>query len=165
VIPRELQLTSGANPVVAASPEQGWHRDVLRAAIVTILYFAGLWLGLAKSFLYGGGFVGYFPLLFFFFLGPWMAAWVALKFIPSDHRLLLRLGAGTFAGLVTFYVLGAIVAVLTPKWRLGDPPSRFTEHDEAVVFIAGLLLCLFAGILTFSRWKRRSPEREPATGA
>ncbi len=140
---------------------QSWHferwlPDVARATIITILYVAGMAARLWNSFLYGGGLVGAFPFIFALILGPWAAAWVACKAVPSDRRLIAVLAAGTYLGLILFLVLLYAVSGLTPEWRLGAPPSRLTEHDEAFLFVAGLLLCVFAGTLTLSRWKSRN---------
>jgi hypothetical protein len=97
--------------------------DVFRASMVTILYVAGMGAGLSKSIGYVG-FAGVFPLIFALIMGPWAAAWVACKVVPSDRRLLVRLSAGTYPGLILFMIVLYAISVLTSGWRLGEHPSR-----------------------------------------
>jgi len=134
---------------------EGLLLDILRASISTILYAAGIWVGLSNSFLYGGGFVGYFPFLLALFAGPWAAAWVACKVMASNRPLLMRLALGTYAGFIPFLAIGYIASVLTPEWKLGDPPPRLTQNEEAFLVVASFLLSLVATTTAFSRWKSR----------
>jgi len=118
---------------------EGWLRDITRVTILTILYLAEIYLGLTNSFFYGGGFVGYFPFLLALFVGPWAAAWVACKIAASSRPLLLRLAVGSYAGFVPFLIVVYALSALTPEWKLGDPPSRVTQNEEA--FSQSLSLC------------------------
>lgn len=131
----------------------GWRLDVSRASIVSLLYVGGLCAGLSSSFLYGGGFAGYFPFLLALLLGPWVAAWAALKILPSNRLLLSRLAFGIYAGLILFLIVGYAVSALTPQWRLGDPPPRLTEKGKATLFVVHLLMSLLVGTTAFSRWR------------
>src|SRR5215472_4316166 len=105
---------------------EGLLLDILRASISTILYAAGIWVGLKNSFLYGGGFVGYFPFLLALLAGPWAAACVACKIVASGRPLLIRLAVGAYASFVPFLLVGYAISALTPEWKLGDPPPRVT---------------------------------------
>ena len=135
----------------------GWLRDLARAFIVTISYTGGIYLGLTNSFLYGGGFVGYFPFLLALFVGPWAAAWVACKIVASDRPLLLRLAVGTYASFVPFLLVLYAISALTPEWKLGDPPPRITQNEEAFLTVAVFVLSLLGTTTAFSRWKARTP--------
>lgn len=139
----------------------GWRPDAIRASIVSVFYVGGLWAGLSHSFLYGGGFAGYFPFLLGLFGGPWAAAWATCKVLPSSRPLLVRLALGIYAGLLMFLIVGNVVSALTPQWRLGDPPPRLTENGEAILVVASLLLCLLASTTMFSRWRATPPPSTP----
>jgi hypothetical protein len=134
---------------------EGWLSDVFRASIVTILYLAGMGAGLSKSIGYVG-LAGVLPFVFALILGPWAAAWVACKLVPSDRRLLVRLSAGSYSGLILFLIVLYAISVLTSRWPRGDHPSRLTEGGEAFLFVVGLLLCVLASTLAFSRWRSRT---------
>lgn len=131
----------------------GWRPDVIRGSIVSVLYLGELWAGLSNSFLYGGGFVGYFPILLALLAGPWAVAWVALKILPSNRPLLSRLALGTYAGLILFLIVAYAVSALTPQWRLGDSPPKLRENGEAALFVVHLLVSLLVGTTAFSRWR------------
>src|SRR5436190_2046062 len=94
----------------------GWRFDVARASVATILFVAGMALGLSQSFLYGGGFLGAFPLLLAFFIGPWAAAFVTNKVLPSGRRrLIVRLAAGLFSGLIVCWIILALAWASLPE--------------------------------------------------
>jgi hypothetical protein len=135
---------------------EGWLPDILRASIATILYVAGIWVGLSNSFLYGGGLAGYFPFLLALFVGPWATAWAASKIMPRNRPLLMRLALGTYAGFIPFLAIGYTASVLTPDWKLGDPPPRLTQNEEAFLFVALFLLSQIATTTAFSRWNART---------
>jgi len=144
-----MQTTLGVHP-------EGWLPAILRASIATILYAAGIWVGLSNSFLYGGGLAGYFPFLLALFVGPWAAGLAACKIMPGNRPLLMRLALGTYAGFIPFLAIGYTASVLTSEWKLGDPPPRLTENEQAFVFVALFLLSLVATTTVFSRWKGRT---------
>src|SRR5438552_9358675 len=99
----------------------GWRFDVAGASVATILFVAGMALGLSRSFLYGGGFLGAFPLLLAFFIGPWAAAFVTNKVLPSGRRrLIVRLAA--------VFSLASLSAGLFWRWL-----GRHCRNDRPVI--------------------------------
>jgi len=70
-------------------------RQVSHSASLRVRHHAGVeevgffLLGMPQSFLYGGGLPGYFPLLLAFFGGPWLAAWITCKILPSQRRRMI----------------------------------------------------------------------------
>jgi hypothetical protein len=140
---------------------EGWLPDVARACIVTAFYIAGIAIGLSQSMLYGGGFAGAFPLLLTLFLGPWAAAWITSKVLPSDGcRLVLRLAAGTYAGVILYLidgnVLSAVVSALIPQSLPATPGARFIARYDAYLALIPIPIFLPAAALAFLRWKRRT---------
>lgn len=132
-------------------PFDGWKFDVARAFVTTILFIAAIALGLSLSFLYGGGLPGTFPLLFAFFIGPWAAAWISCKLLPSPRpRMVLRLSAGIFSGFIVWWIAIGLVSLL-PEWPAGD---RFIAPHEASLALVIWSAFLFAGALALSRWRR-----------
>jgi hypothetical protein len=125
--------------------------------MVTVLYVGIMATGLSRSFLYGGGFVGAFPLLLAFFLGPWLVAWIACKVLPSDRNwLIVRLALGNFAGAIAgLWVVPALAAALLPEWTAGDPRARFVARHEASLALIPFFVCIFASVLAASCWRRQ----------
>lgn len=130
-----------------------WKFDLARAAITTILYVTAIWAGGSNSFLYGGGLVGYSPLLLAFFTSPWLAAWISCKLIPSDRRRLVpKLACGIYAGFLMWLLTMGLINASLRNSSVWDPRARFmARHDFALAFVP-LCIFLFAGPLVFSRW-------------
>jgi hypothetical protein len=132
----------------------GWQFDFARACITCALYCGGFALALSQSFCYGGGFACLFPLLLGFVAGPWLAAWITCKLLPSQRRrILARLACGIYAGYFVCWTLLGLISVALPKWPDSDPRTRFmARHDAALVIIP---FCAFfiAGPFVFSRWR------------
>jgi hypothetical protein len=133
----------------------GWKFDLARACLVCGLYIAFVAFGMSHSFLYGGGFAGTFPLLAALFLGPWPAAWITCKLMPSQRRRIgRRLASGIYVGYFACWMLLALTYGLLPKWPDNDPRTRFmARHDAALVIIP---FCFFfvVGPFVLSRWRR-----------
>lgn len=135
-------------------PTDNWPRDILRASLVVVLYVAGIVVGIRRSFLYGGGVFDASPLLLAFFAGPWAAAWVSCKCIPSyNPRMAMRLGVGIFAGVFSWWLALGIVNALIPG-PIGDPRAQFVERHDFALVVVPFFVFLTAGVLAFSRWKK-----------
>jgi biotin transporter BioY len=138
---------------------EGWKADVGRALLTTALYLAACALGLSQSFGYGGGLAGMFPFLVAFLGGPWLAAWISNRVLPSGRRrAVVRLTVGMAAGLIAFVVYGATLDAVTTRWSPFDPKSRFLARYEFEFTIVPLAVFLFAGAVGGSRWKTRSQD-------
>ena len=132
--------------------------DLLRASVTTILYISGIALGMSRSFLYGGGLFGAFPLLLAFFIGPWIAAWITCKLLRSQRRrLVLRLACGIYAGYFVGWMVLGLTSVLMPKWPDTDPRTRFMARHDAALVVVPLCIFLFAGTFALSRWRSKVP--------
>lgn len=131
--------------------------DIARVLLVVLLWGAGMFVGLRGSFGYGGGWVGLAPALVAFFAGPWAAAWVSCRILPSrTPRIVLRLSAGVFVGFLLWLVFAAALDAITRQWPAGDPRARFTAQHDFALTIVPLLICLTAGGLGFSRARKES---------
>jgi hypothetical protein len=136
----------------------GWTFDFARALTTGALYVGFIVLGLSKSFLYGGGLVGTFPLLLAFFGGPWPAAWITLKLLPSHKRRMTpRLACGIYAGYFVCWMFLALVSVLLPKWPDSDPRTRFMARYDFELTVIPFCIFFIAGPFVFSRWRSRLP--------
>jgi hypothetical protein len=134
----------------------GWIFDFARACMTCVLYVALFVLGMSKSFLYGGGLVGTFPLLAAFFLGPWPAAWISCKLLPSERRRMLpRLACGIYVGYLVCWMLLGLSSVLLPKWPYDDPRTRFMARHDAELVIIPFCIFFILGPLVVSRWRSR----------
>lgn len=135
-----------------------WTFEITRVLVMTIAYAAAIWFGMKNSFFYGGGFTGFAPFLTAVLGGPWAAAWVACRILPSRRpRVLPSLALGIYAGLALWLIFAACFSALLPNWPVTDPRARFVaQHDFSLAFVP---LCIFVFLtpLLFARWIGRRP--------
>ena len=131
----------------------GWKFDFARACITAVVY-AIFVFGMSRSFLYGGGIEGIFPLLAGLFLGSWPAAWITCKLLPSQRRrIVTRLACGIYAGCFVCWALLGLTSVLLPKWPDSDPRIRFMARHDAELVIIPFCMFFVLGPLVLSRWR------------
>ena len=123
----------------------GWPADIARSVIVLLIWFAGMYIGFGMAF--GGlGWLGFVLWFIAFLLGPFGAARVACRLVPTDRKLVVRLGLGTLCGLFLFLVgLGVF-------FKHAEPLSR--EKDGRIYILIPVAVAMpWLGALAFSRWK------------